>query len=276
MDWRARREYTSVPPVSRGHANGDGRPVRGRARRWSALGEVPLHGGLAGQVDPALAIDLGHHDHHLVTDRDHVLDRGNVIVGQLADTDEALLAGQDLHEGAEGHEAGHGAQVEGADLDLAGEGLDPVDRLAGVLAGDGGNLDGAVVLDVDLGAGLLLDLPDHGAALADDLADLLRVDLDLRDARREVAHRLAGGWQDLEHLVEDRHPRGVSLLEPLPDDRLADAGHLDVHLEGGDPVTGAGHLEVHVPERILLAEDVGQDGERPVAFRHEALSLIHI
>jgi hypothetical protein len=50
-----------------------------------------------------------------------------------------------------------------------------------------------------------------------------------------------------------------AFFEALADDRLADAGDLDVHLEGGDPVTGAGHLEVHVTEGILLAEDVRED-----------------
>src|ERR1035437_1416920 len=158
------RVYQRAPglPGARARRRMRAGPLTGPAAR-SALGEVPLHGGLAGQVDPALAVDVGDDNHHLVAHRDHVLDGRDVVVGQLADTDQTLLAGQDLHEGAEGHEAGHGAQVQGADLDLAGEGLDPVDRLAGVLAGDGGDLHGAVVLDVDLRARLLLDLPDHGA-----------------------------------------------------------------------------------------------------------------
>ena len=42
-----------------------------------------------------------------------------------------------------------------------------------------GNVDGAVVLDVDLGAGVGTDLLDHLAAGADDLADLVHVDLHL-------------------------------------------------------------------------------------------------
>src|SRR4029077_18277657 len=108
------------------------------------------------------------------------------------DAHEAFLARQDLDEGAEAHDPGDLAQVQGADLDVAGEALDPGDRLARVLAAHRGDLDGAVVLDVDLGAGLLLDLADHRATLADDLADLLGVDLDRRDPWREVAHRGPG------------------------------------------------------------------------------------
>ena len=68
---------------------------------------------------------------------------------------------------------------------------------------------------------------------------------------------------DLDHLVEDRHARRVRLAQALADDRLVDALDLDVHLQGGDAVARAGHLEVHVAEGILLAEDVGQDRERP-------------
>src|SRR5687768_6258135 len=234
------------------------------------LGEVALHGRLAGEVDPALAIDLDHDHHHLVADGHDVLDGGHVVVGELADADEAFLARQDLDEGAEAHDPGDLAQVEGTDLDLAGEALDPLDRLARVLARDRGDFDGAVVLDVDLGGGLFLDLADHRSTLADDLADLLGVDLDRDDARCEVAHLGPNLGEDLGHLVEDRETGGEGLLEAVTDDRLADALDLDVHLQGGDAVPRSGHLEVHVTDRVLLAEDVGQDDERPVGLGDEA------
>src|SRR5581483_11577886 len=49
-----------------GRADRPARRVRcGSARR---AGEVPLHGGLPGEVDPALAVDLGDGDHDLVAD----------------------------------------------------------------------------------------------------------------------------------------------------------------------------------------------------------------
>src|SRR5512143_2551906 len=199
---RARPEYSSGCRASsreawRGRRDGRSRRLPGgsaRSRRrlgrtlCRILGEVALHGRLAGQVDPALAVDLGHHHHHLVADGHDVLDGRHVVVGELADPDEALLAGQDLDERAEAHDPGDLAQVEGPDLDLAGQALDPLDRLARVLAADRGDLHGAVVLDVDLGLGLLLDLADHRPTLADHLADLLGVDLDGDDARGVVAH----------------------------------------------------------------------------------------
>src|SRR5690348_1211742 len=152
------------------------------------LGQVALHCRLARQVDATLAIDLGHDDHDLVADRYDVLDRGHVVVGELADAHQAFLAGQDLDESAEAHDPGDLAEIQTADLNLAGDAFDHVDRSLGLLAVDGSDLDGAVVLDVDLGAGVFLDLADRGTTLADDVADLLRVDLDRDDARGVSAH----------------------------------------------------------------------------------------
>ena len=65
--------------------------------------------------------------------------------------------------------------------------LDPVDRGRDRLAVGGGDLDRAVVVDVDLGAGLLDDLADDLAARADHFADLVDRDLDGLDARRVLA-----------------------------------------------------------------------------------------
>src|SRR2546426_4958986 len=94
------------------------------------LGEVALHGRLARQVDPALAVDFGDDHHDLVADGHDVLDGRHVVVGELADPDEALLARQDAVEGAEAHDPGDLAEVERPDLDLASQALDPLDRLA--------------------------------------------------------------------------------------------------------------------------------------------------
>src|ERR1035437_7247396 len=239
-----------------------------RLRRRAS--QVALHRGLAGEIDATLAVDLGHYDHDLVAYRDHVLDRGDVVVGQLADPDQAFLTGEDLDEAAEAHDPGDLAQIQTADLYVAGQRLDPLDRLARVLTRHCCDLDRAVVLDVDLGAGFLLDLADHGAALADDVADLLGVDLDGDDARRVVAHLGAARRDDRVHLVEDGHSGFVGLLEAGPNDRLVDALDLDVHLESGHALAGAGDLEVHVAEGVFFTEDVGQDGEAAVGLADEA------
>ena len=57
------------------------------------------------------------------------------------------------------------------------------------------------------------------------------------------------------------HAAVARLIERDLHDLLGDAGDLDVHLQGGHPFGGAGNLEVHVAEMILIAENVGEDGE---------------
>src|SRR6266540_3328607 len=143
-----------------------------------------LEQGAAREVDAALSIDLGHQHGHLVADVDHVFDARHPVVGQLRDVDQALFAGQDLHERAEGHEPGDPTRVDAARLDVLGESLDPVDRLLGVLRTRRADQDGPVVVDVDRTLGLFDDLADHLAAGTDHVADAVRVDVDLGDARR--------------------------------------------------------------------------------------------
>jgi hypothetical protein len=65
------------------------------------------------------------------------------------------------------------------------------------------DLDRAIVLDVDRGAGLFGDLADDRTTLADDVADLLRVDLERDDRRRPLRHLVARVGDDLVHLAED-------------------------------------------------------------------------
>src|SRR5699024_1067298 len=73
-------------------------------------------GVAAGQVDPALLVDVGHLDHDGVADGDHILHALHAPGVQLGDVDQALLAGGDLDEGAEVHQAGDFALVDGPDL----------------------------------------------------------------------------------------------------------------------------------------------------------------
>ena len=84
------------------------------------------------------------------------------------------------------------------------------------------------------------------------------------DARRVFAELGAGLGKRLRHLAEDVQAAVLGLGEGDPHDLLGDALDLDVHLERGDAVLRAGDLEVHVAEMILVAEDVGEDGEAVV------------
>src|SRR5690606_33576890 len=121
----------------------------------------------------------------------------------------------------------------------------------------GADVDGAVVLDGDVGARVLLDLVDHLALGADDLADLVHGDLHGDDPRGVRGH-LVRDVDGLAHHVEDVQPRVAGLVQGRGEHGGGDAVQLGVELQGGDELAGAGDLEVHVAEGVLRTEDVGE------------------
>ena len=124
----------------------------------------------------------------------------------------------------------------------------------------------AVVLDLDLGAGLLLDRADGLATWADDVADLVGRDLHGVEPRRVLRDVAARMIERGLHLAEDVEPARLGLLQRLSHDLARDALDLDVHLQRGDALRGAGDLEVHVAVVVFLAGDVGEDRELVVAL----------
>src|SRR5262249_46064342 len=131
------------------------------------------------------------------------------------------------------------------------------------------DVDGTVVVDVDLGAGGLGDLADDLTAATDDFADLLLRNLDGGDARRGRAKLRTRGGERFARLIQDVHPAGHGLVECDLHHLLGDAVDFNIHLQGGDTVHGACHFEIHVAKMILVAHDVGKHGE-VLAFEHEA------
>ena len=86
------------------------------------------------------------------------------MIGQLGDVDHTVLTGSQLHKSAELEDADHLAVVE-----LATSGTNTMVSMVFLAASQEalsvpGNVDGAVVLDVDLGAGVGTDLLDDLAA----------------------------------------------------------------------------------------------------------------
>src|SRR5690606_38075000 len=127
-----------------------------------------------------------------------------------------------------------------------GDLADALQRSVYGLAAGRCDLDGAVVLDVDLGAALLDDRADDRPARADDLADLVGRNMDRLDAwcmLAELGPRLA---ERLGHLAEDVQASLARLIERDAHDLLGDAGDLDVHLQRGDTFGRSGDLEIHV------------------------------
>src|SRR4051794_8064662 len=240
---------TSAVPAATARAAIAGADVR------EVRGGLALHGGVVGeaQAEPAtLAVDLDHGHVELVALRQHIVDRLDPLAGlDVRDVEQPVGALGELDEGAERRRLDHLALELVPDLGLLGHRLDAGD--AGVDQGAAGrvHLNGAVVLDVDVGLELLGQPADRLAALADDRPDLVGVDPDLLDAGSELRELLAWTRNGLLHLVEDEEPALTRLLERVAQDVEGDPGDLDVHLQGRDAVRISGDLEVHVAEVVL-------------------------
>src|SRR5215468_2401704 len=146
---------------------------------------------LHGQAHLAALVEAQELDLDLVAFLDDVGHLLHAARRELADVHEPVLGAEEVHERTEVDDLHHRAVVDVTDLWLGGDRLDPVDRRLDGLALGGRDLDGAIVLDVDLGAGLLHDLADHLAARADHFADLVGRDLHRLDAWRMLTKLIA-------------------------------------------------------------------------------------
>src|SRR5207244_7872333 len=174
-------------------------------------GRLALHHLDRDQRQLAAVVDLADLDLDLVADVHHVVDvldsLAAVQLADLRDVQQAVLAGQQRDERAERGRLHHRAEEPLADLGhvRVGDRVDRGPRRLGRRAVGGPDVDGAVVLDGDLGARVVLDRVDHLALRADDLADLVHRDLDRDDPRGVGGHlpRLGAGAA---HDVQDGQP----------------------------------------------------------------------
>mmetsp|Transcript_7735 Transcript_7735/g.13271 ORF Transcript_7735/g.13271 Transcript_7735/m.13271 type:complete len:234 (+) Transcript_7735:553-1254(+) len=179
-----------------------------------------------------------------------------------------LLVGEELDEGAEAGDGLDGALVRVAQLRHHADALDRTHRPLARLVVRAAHLNHRplVVLlhNHDLGASLFLDALYGLAALADDGAHELTGNWERLDARHKRLHGRACLVLALVHTVQDVRPAALRLSYGFPEQMPVQAAHLDVHLARGQSCRGTGELEVHVPEGVLVAQDVGQDGVAPL------------
>src|SRR5262245_44841459 len=138
-----------------------------------------------------VAFDADAFDQNLLALFQLVADVADAVIGDLRDVQQSLGAGEDLDEGAEIDDARDGAEVSLAHLDFGRQVADDLHRGLGGLAVRRGDGDAAVVRNIDLRAGLLLDAANDFATRADDVANLVGIDLHGDDARRVFADLLA-------------------------------------------------------------------------------------
>ena len=187
---------------------------------------------------------------------------------------QAVSAGGEVHESAERRGLDDLAVVGFAGLGhvRVGDGIDDGLGLLSGLATLGGDEDGTVILDGNFSAGIFLNLVDHLALRADDLADLLDRNGGGDDARSELAH-LSRAVDALVNDLENRGAGFLGLLQSGGQDVGGDAVELGVELQGSDELGSTGHLEVHVAEGILGTQDIGEGLEDVLAINvagHEA------
>src|SRR4051794_31835314 len=144
------------------------------------------------QADLAALVDLDQLDLDLLALGEDVTDVLDPLVLDLRDVDQSVLAGHEGHERAEIDDAGDLAGVDGAGLGLGDDAADPLAGGLDLAEVGRTDLDHALVIDVDLGAGLRDDFADDLTAGADDFADLILGDLHRLDPRR-VSRQLFTG-----------------------------------------------------------------------------------
>src|SRR5690625_4512930 len=116
---------------------------------------------------------------------------------------QTVLAGQNGYKCTEVHDLGHATFINSAHLDIGGDLFNAVTGIVGGRLVDRGNRNRAVIINVNGGAGLLGDLANGGAALANDVTDLVRMDLHGEQARGVFAHFLARPGDNLIHLLQN-------------------------------------------------------------------------
>src|SRR5215813_11519095 len=213
------------------------------------------------ELDFSAIVETEHLDFDTVAKLDDIGDLADTLRGEFADMDEPVARSEKIHKGSKVDNLHYLAIVNRADLGFGHDAANPVDRRLRGVSVHRRDLDGTVVVYVDLGPGRLGDLSNDLAPGADHLADLVSRYAEAGDPRRVVADRITGAGQCLRHLREDVMAPVSRLLQRNPHDLLGDGGDLDVHLERGNTALGAGDLEIHVTEMILVAEDVGEHGK---------------
>src|SRR5207247_7240759 len=182
------------------------------------FGAPPFKHGRAREANLSGRVDIDHHHRQFVAEFYDVFHTVDAIVGQLRDVYHAVDARQDFDERAKVGDARHFTRVDLADLGVFGHAANHRHGLCGAFTAGRRDKHRAIVLDVHFDVELLGDAAYHLAARPDDLANLLRIDLDDRHARRELAHLITRTGNDREHLLHNEHAAFTRLLKRLAHD----------------------------------------------------------
>src|SRR5580704_15419390 len=150
-----------------------------------------------------VSFDGQHLDEDLVAQLQRVAHVAQALLGDFADVQESVGAGENFHEGAEFREAHDLAEVGLADF---GGGCNVTDHLESGFGGRstiGEHVHLAVVHDVDFHAGGFDNRPDFLSARANQVANFVRGNLQLMQPRSEDRHFWPGRRNRLVHDVQN-------------------------------------------------------------------------
>src|SRR5713226_5779097 len=183
----------------------------------------------AGEAD-LVALDGENFHENLVAELQLIANVADAMLGDFADVQEAVSAGEKFDESAELREADDFAEIGLADFGAGGDVADH--RESSIAAGSAGGEDvhGAVFEDIDLDASGFDDGPDLLAARTDEVADFVLRDLELEETRGVGGNLLAAFVERLFHDVQDLQAGLLGLCESFTHHLDADAQNLDVHL----------------------------------------------
>ena len=212
------------------------------------------------QVDTAHLIDLDYLYSNFIADVDNILYLRYALVRKLGNMNHTILVRSQLYECTEIHDADNGTCQNLTRLDVGHDALDDGNCLVDHCLIGAAYRYAAIVLDIDLNAGLLDDLVDYLALLADYIADLLRIDGDLNDLRSILADGLSRLGDNRRHnFIQNVESCLSRLSDCLLDDRAGQTVDLDIHLDGSDTLVSAAYLEVHIAEEVFQTLDIGQN-----------------
>src|SRR6202022_1191361 len=184
----------------------------------------------------AIALDGQHFYQHLVAFFQFIANVLDAVLGDFADMQQTVGAGDDLDERAEIGQPRHRTEVGLADLGRGGQVADDLQGLGCRSLVVGGHVDFARVLDVDLYASALDDAANHLTAGPNHVANFVHRNLQGVNTRREGRNLLARSGQHRVHLAENKQTTALGLRQRFAHDLRRDASDLDVHLQGGDAV----------------------------------------
>ena len=165
-----------------------------------------------------MLVNSDHLDLHQVTHLADFVHIGNKARVKFADMTQAVPAGQDLDEGAKVLDGGDFTLVNAANLHFFGDGFHPTLGSFGPLGVGMGNVDGTVVLDLDLGARAFLDPLDVLAARPNEQTDLLGIDPGGEQPGSVGGNLVLGFAQGGEHDTKDFSTGNTGLFQGFLDD----------------------------------------------------------